>query len=963
MLALATAPVLAQEATGGAGDTGSVGNGGNGGDAGAVGSNGTGRGPGNGGSAGTAVAPDGGAGGNSFTGGSGGGGGGFSFTFTGNITTPSQGGNGGDGGNGSGGGGGGGDGARIAAPSAATVSATVTGGTGGSGGIGGDGGGGGGGAGVDMQTASGLTVNAAVTGGSGGGVVSAFGGSGGGGAGVILELGGGLTVNAAVTGGAGGFFTQTSPLGGGSGGDGVVANAAANVAVSAAGTITGGKGFADGTGGVGLALSAGGTVINAGTITGGVGGGDQTGGSPGTAGGTGSGGAPGSIPNTPLRGVSGAGITGANLTVINSGTIAGGNNGLGQANAITLTGGSNILELWSGSSISGNVVGTGSDALRFGGSTNASFNLSNIGSAAQYQGFSTFIKTGTSTWITTGSTSATGAWSINQGTLEVDGAIGNASSVTVNSGGTLSGTGTIGDPAIALGGTLSPGSVTNPYGTLTLTDALTFASGSFYTVHISPSTNSFTQVNSTATLGGATVNAIFASGSYVAKQYTILTATGGVSGTFASTVVNTNLPFAFKTSLSYDASDVYLKLGLAFTGLPNNQQVVGNTLVNYFNATGGIPIAFGALTPGGLTQVSGETATGSQQTTFDAMGQFMGLMTDPFMGGRGGINGAASAPGYADEEGASAYAAQKRLGDERNAYAMFTKAPLANVYEPRWSVWASGFGGSQSTDGNAALGSNDTTSRIAGTAVGADYLFSPNTLAGFALAGGGTSFSVNNLGSGRSDLFQAGAYVRHTEGNAYVTGALAYGWQDITTDRTVTAAGLDHLRAEFNANAYSGRIEGGYRYVAPLVGGIGITPYAAGQFTTFDLPAYAEQAIVGSNAFALAYNAKDVTDTRSELGIRTDKSWAMIDGILTLRGRVAWAHDYDPDRSIGATFQTLPGASFVVNGAAQASDSALVTASVEKKWLNGWSAAATFEGEFSNVTSSYAGKGVVRYKW
>jgi hypothetical protein len=54
---------------------------------------------------------------------------------------------------------------------------------------------------------------------------------------------------------------------------------------------------------------------------------------------------------------------------------------------------------------------------------------------------------------------------------------------------------------------------------------------------------------------------------------------------------------------------------------------------------------------------------------------------------------------------------------------------------------------------------------------------------------------------------------------------------------------------------------------------------------------------------------------------------------------------------------------FVVNGAAQASDSALVTASAEKKWLNGWSAAATFEGEFSQVTTSYAGKGVVRYAW
>jgi hypothetical protein len=61
--------------------------------------------------------------------------------------------------------------------------------------------------------------------------------------------------------------------------------------------------------------------------------------------------------------------------------------------------------------------------------------------------------------------------------------------------------------------------------------------------------------------------------------------------------------------------------------------------------------------------------------------------------------------------------------------------------------------------------------------------------------------------------------------------------------------------------------------------------------------------------------------------------------------------------------QSLPGASFVVNGAAQAHESALTTASLEMKWLNGWSAAATFEGEFSNVTESYAGKGVVRYAW
>jgi hypothetical protein len=40
-----------------------------------------------------------------------------------------------------------------------------------------------------------------------------------------------------------------------------------------------------------------------------------------------------------------------------------------------------------------------------------------------------------------------------------------------------------------------------------------------------------------------------------------------------------------------------------------------------------------------------------------------------------------------------------------------------------------------------------------------------------------------------------------------------------------------------------------------------------------------------------------------------------------------------------------------------------MAASVEMKWKSGWSAAATFEGEFSNVTSSYAGEGLVRYQW
>jgi autotransporter-associated beta strand protein len=611
-------------------------------------------------------------------------------------------------------------------------------------------------------------------------------------------------------------------------------------------------------------------------------------------------------------------------------------------------------------SIVGNVVNNGifainhSDAFTFG---------------AVISGSGAYEQRGTGTLTLSGINTYTGATNVNAGTLSVNGSIASSSLTTVNAGGTLGGNGTVGNTTIN-GGTLAPG---NSIGTLAVQGNLVFTAAASYMVEVSPANADRSNVTGTATLGGAAVKASFAAGTYVARQYTILNATGGVIGTF-NTLANTDLPANFKSSLSYDSNNAYLDLALNFipppgSGLNANQQNAANAIVGFFNANAGIPLVFGGLTPAGLTQISGEVATGTQQTTFNAMNQFMGVMTDPFIAGRGEpVTSSSAAPQFADEaDAANAYAAngKDRTKSERDAYAaVYRKAPaMADPFTQRWSVWAAGYGGSQTTDGNTALGSNNTRSSIGGVAVGADYRFSPYTLAGFAIAGGATNFSVNGLGSGRSDLFQAGVFVRHDVGAAYLTGALAYGWQDITTDRTVTIAGSDLLRAQFNANAFSGRIEGGYRFLTPWLGGIGITPYAAGQFVNFDLPAYAEQAIAGANTFALSYAGKSVTDTRSELGLRTDKSFAMQNGIFTLRGRVAWAHDFNTDRAITPTFQTLPGASFVVNGAAPAHDSGLVTASAEMKWLDGFALAGTFEGEFSNVTTSYAGKGVVRVAW
>ncbi|WP_244608384.1 autotransporter outer membrane beta-barrel domain-containing protein [Bradyrhizobium algeriense] len=658
-----------------------------------------------------------------------------------------------------------------------------------------------------------------------------------------------------------------------------------------------------------------------------------------------------------ISGLAGNGIyagTGGS-TVFNAGTISGG------TAAIQFSGGGNILTLAPGSVISGNVLGGGSDTFQLGGSGAATFDISALGAAAQYQGFSAFNKVGDSVWTLSGTGSFAGDVNVNGGALIVNGNIASASNLVVNAGGTLGGNGIVSNTVIN-GGILSPG---NSIGTIAVQGSLVFTAASTYLVEVSSAASDLTNVTGAATLAGTVQVALVNGTLRFNSPYTILTAATLNGSRFDSVAT----PTGVSGSLTYSGGTVQLVLGSGLgeiTGLNINQRAVATALDKAFNSFGSVPASFGGIfvgkVPANLTQVSGELATGSQQTTFDAMNLFVNLLANPFTAGRDGP--APAAASFQEEGAADSYASGRRRPiAERDAYAMITKAPGPVSFGQRWSVWGAGYGGSQTTDGNAVQGSNTATSRIAGTAVGADYRVSPFTQLGFALAGGGTNFVVaNGLGSGRSDLFQAGAYVRHTAGAAYFSSALAYGWQDVTTNRTVTIAGSDQLRAQFNANAWAGRLEGGYRFISPWIG-IGITPYAAAQFATFELPGYAERAIVGANTFALAYAAKSVTSTRSELGFRTDRSFALPGAILTLRSRFGWAHDYNIDRSIAATFQTLPGTSFVVGGASPARDAALASATAEAKWLNGFSLAATFEGEFSNVTSSYAGKGVVRYAW
>ncbi|HEY6816546.1 MAG TPA: autotransporter domain-containing protein, partial [Croceibacterium sp.] len=175
----------------------------------------------------------------------------------------------------------------------------------------------------------------------------------------------------------------------------------------------------------------------------------------------------------------------------------------------------------------------------------------------------------------------TGTGAVGGGTLSVNGNFGNANFV-VNQGGTLGGSGTVGDTSVN-GGTLAPG---NSIDTLTVNGDIAFTSASVFEVEVNAAGQG-DRVNATgsADLGGARVQVIAENGTYrPMTDYTILTAAGGLGGTtFAS--VTDNLAF-LDPSLVYSANAVTLRLvrndiDFAAFGTTANQVAIGGLIESY----------------------------------------------------------------------------------------------------------------------------------------------------------------------------------------------------------------------------------------------------------------------------------------------------------------------------------------------------------------------------------------------
>ncbi|MFL9828471.1 autotransporter domain-containing protein [Rhodoplanes sp. SY1] len=890
-----------------------------------------------------------------------------------------------------------------------TLGVAVSGGSGGTGGGGGSisrgigGAGGGGGHGLVLTGAAPALVTAApVTGGSGGAggagtnVITggSDGGAGGaGGAGIVAVSGAMLTIGGAVTGGAGGAGGTASGIevggAGGAGGAGI-SGADLTVIVTGAGSVAGGAGGAAGGGGSspGAAGAAGNAITFSGgtnllelqagaTITGDVvatGGVNDTLRLGGTANGTLSSALIG--PAAQYRGFdlfvkTGASVwtlTGATTQVtpwtIDQGTlIAPATGALGAAaGTATVTGSTAVLDLGGVTHTLAGVSLADGGTLRNGAL--AAPVTSSGGFVDAIGGTASLTTTGGTTTVT-GANTYTGATTVVGGTLLVNGSIASSSGLTVDAGATVGGTGTL--PTAVINGTLSPG---NSIGTITVTGDLTFGAGSVYAVEVSPTTADRTNVTGTATLNGGNVQAVFAPGSYLARRYTILNATGGLGGTTFGGLSTFNLPQSFLAGLSYDPNNVYLDLtaalGLGGGPLPGNAQNVAGAINGYFNNGGALPPNFvslfgltGSNVAGALTSLSGEATTGAQQAGIKLTNQFLILMLDPFAYGRGG----AFSGGTAGTGGALALVGDETLPPEvALAYAKVMKAPPMSVpaaVAPQWSAWGGAFGGTSKTQGDAFAGSHDLTAKTGGFAAGLDYKVVPGTVMGFALAGGVTNWDLaGGLGGGNGDAVQAGVYAVTRPGPWYLAGALSFTQHWMKSERTAFAG--NRLEGRFDAQSYGGRIETGWRVATPLGG---ITPYAALQAQRFHMPGFAESDLDGGG-FGLAYTSRNANATRSELGARFERLVAVSDtALVALQARAAWAHDRVSDATATPMFQALPGASFVVFGATPVPDLALLSAGAELRLASGWSLAARFDGELAGRGHTYAGTGTVRCAW
>jgi uncharacterized protein with beta-barrel porin domain len=731
---------------------------------------------------------------------------------------------------------------------------------------------------------------------------------------------------------------------------GSIAGATYGVQINHAGTITNqAGGVISGATGIFTALAAN-IVTNAGTVSG------TSIGVALTAG--------GSVTNQAggvVSGPTGIEISGGAGTVTNGGTITG-----TGGTAIQFTGaGANLVTLQSGAVVTGNIVGStaggATNTLTLQGSGSLTSTISNFTSLSLQSG---------AAWSLSGATTFASATTIGAGSSLQIGNAANPGAVftgdmAVANGGQLSGHGTIAGN-VTSSGTVTPGGT---IGTLTVTGNYVQSATGSLAIELAPSAASKLAVGGTATIAG-TLALTADPGSYVNKTvYQILTAGGGVTGTFGQvTGAQVSPVLLVVPSYTANAVDLTVQLG-SFSGLGTpNQNAVGQALNVIASSS---PAAFapllGALealptTPQllhGIDQIGGagegyadlaSTAVRTGQLVTTALGEQLFLT-------------------HAATSGAAALA--QGPGNQRVQLASLD--PLATVAQAApeaarspWTVWTSGFGefGSIAGDGNA----HALNFATGGALFGADYRLDPQLLAGAFVGYAGAGTGLTGLaGTGTVNSYTFGLYASYQIDRFYLDATAGYAYDDEQLQRTIAFPGFASPSAtgDTHANQFLASLETGRAYrLAPA---IVATPFVGLQVATVDQAALTE---TGAGALDLTAKDETIASVRGIIGLRLDRDIAVRDlgfggdQLVNAGIRLGWAHDYaDTGRTVTASFAGAPGSSFTLESATPRRDSALIGAGVAAKIGDQASVYVRYDGDVNDRDYAHAVIGGVRFTW
>lgn len=581
-------------------------------------------------------------------------------------------------------------------------------------------------------------------------------------------------------------------------------------------------------------------------------------------------------------------------------------------------------------------------------------------------------KTGAGTLTFAGNNTYTGQTIINGGALAVNGSI--VSQVTVAQGGTLGGSGQVG--ATTVHGVLGLGTPQ----TLTVNSNLTFGQTGMYLASIQGATSDLVKVNGSAALAG-TLAPQTLGGSYTFnKGYTVLTA-NTVNGKF-TTLDRARVGAGLNIDVAYDTSTVQLIMtpgnllsAVLSPAVSSSQPSLNANFVRVAAAIDRAASAGANVSPlfnvynssnaqlaSNLNQLTGEAHTSTNQMGMRVTGQFMGAITNFYSEGR-----APSGPwtrqfvGYAPTPRSTGKSATRSTVRVDESHVLRGAIPAEPVAAPKYSIWASPIASYLTIGGNSSVASSRVTSNAKQIASGADIWLDPDTVIGFAVAGG-TAYSslANGLGSASADVAQFGTYGSMRTGALSLTGAGAFSWMGVKTHRSIRVLGLNDVTSSYQPTLWSGRVEAAYE-VAKF-SNIAFSPFAALEAQLSRTPGVIEKdRATGSSAIGgLTIRSQTAATARSILGIEMRGGGDVGEIPVQAFMRAGWAHDYNQLTQAKAFLTGIPGSDFTVTGAKAMSDSALLALGIKAQINPMFTVSTGVDGQFSRNSQAYTGNFKIR---